>query len=303
MSEELADISAEPVIESPEASLETENADEALGDLSEAQVELIRKLTLKVDGEEIIEELPFDVTPEQAEYLKKELQLSRMSNKRAQEAADLRKKDAERERDLSSFMEYIQANPKEFLEKTGMNVKEFAEQVLEAEVEKMSMTAEERKILELQEQLEEKIKAEADAKAQSELEKQENLRNQYAAEYETDLMKAIETSGLDKNPEIISRMTQYMRVALEQGIDLSFSDIAPLVIESVNLQLNKLVGNMSIDQMIAAMGEDKVKQIIGTRKKVKKAPPTASSIKDTAAGKVGQKKVVKKNMTDFFKSL
>lgn len=276
------------------------NAEGAAEDL---KAELIRTLSLKVDGEEITEELPFDVTPEQAEYLTKQLQLAKMSNKRAQEAADLRKTDIQRNQDIQDFMEYIKTNPSEALSKLGIDVKDFSEKELEKEVEKMQMTDEEREIAELRSELESRKRAEDEAKSTAEEREQEVLRDKYAAEFEKDLLGALDSSQMPNNPEIVQRMNQYMRVALQNGIDLSFQDIIPLVSESINTELERLVSSTPTDKLIKMLGEENVKKIAGSRRK-KVAPPTANSVSDTAAGKSSEKKDKKKvRMDDFFRNL
>lgn len=290
-------------IEIPES---LDNVDEALEQGEEAaedlKAELIRTLNLKVDGEDFTEELPFDATPEMVEYLTKQAQLAKMSNKRAQESAELRKNDIQRNQDIQDFMEYIKENPGEALGKLGIDVKDFSEKQLEKEVEKMQMTDEERKISELQEELESIKKREDDAKSASDAREQEALKDKYAAEFEKDLLGALDESAMPNNPEIVQRMNQYMRVALQNGIDLSFGDIIPLVSQSVNSELERLISSTPTDKLIKMLGEDQVKGIIGSRKK-KVAPPTASSVKDTASGDKTEKKRSKVNMKDFFNSL
>ena len=98
-------------------------------------------------------------------------------------------------------------------------------------------------------------------------------------------------------------MNQYMRVALENGIDLNFSDILPLVSNNVNTELEKLLSSTPIDKLVAMLGEDKVKGIRNSGRKKKVAPPTANSVKDTGAGKTADSKQTRKNMSDFFNSL
>jgi hypothetical protein len=304
--------SAETPVESiSEASDASEEATPSQGEaeLQKALETKIKSLKLKIDGQEISEDLPFEVTPEQAEWLKKELQLARVSSKRMQEAAELRKKTIQSEEEVQNFINYLKANPMEVLEKMGLDTKEISEKRLQAEIEKMQMSDEERKIQELQEKVRAYEEEQKRIKEQSKLEREEALRNQYAAEYEKDLMATLEESGLGYNPEIIQRLNQYMHTALKLGINLSYKDLMPMVTESINADIAKLVSSFSVEQIEKLLGEDKIKGLVSKRKVVKKeVPPTAKSITDTTVAKTKEdpfKRVFKSgpNARDFFNGI
>lgn len=303
--EESSEIIEESTDEGIELSEGGESEDVSLDNetVEELKAELTRSLNLKIDGEDFTEELPFDATPEMIEYLTKQAQLAKMSNKRAQEAADLRKTDIQRNQEIQNFMEAIKEDPAAMLKQMGIDPKEFSEELLEKEVELMQMSESDRKIMELQNELADRVKAEENAKRESEVREQEALRDKYASEYEKDLMSALDASELPSNPELILRMNQYMKIALENGIDLNFNDILPLVSENVNSELTKLLSSTPIDKLVAMLGEDKVKGIRSSGRKKKVAPPTANSVKDTGSGKVSDKKKDKISMDDFFRNL
>lgn len=267
--------------------------------------EMIKTLKLKVDGEIITEELPFEVSPEHAEYLQKQLQLAKMAQKRAQETAELRKLDQSKAQQVEEFLAALKGNTKGVLEEMGLDVREFAEKVLEEEVQRMEMSEEERKILDLQEQLKKHQEKEEEAQRKAELAEQERVRDQYAAQYEKDLMSAINDNAMMNDPEIISRMTNLMRIALQNGIDLSFNDLAPIVEEEINASITKLARSKSPEQILKLLTEDQIKSLISSQKPKKEAPPTASSIKDTGAKAKKDDGPVKKtvSMNDFFKNL
>ena len=318
MSEEAAAVEAAPeVIESEGEILEegseeladsgeielSEDAELSSDDVEELKAELTRTLNLKVDGEDFTEELPFDATPEMLEYLTKQAQLAKMSNKRAQESADLRKVDNQRNIDIQNFIEAIKNDPAKMLSELGIDAREFSEEFLEKEVEKMQMSEEDRKIMELQDELTSIKKREDDSKRESEIREQEALRDKYAVEYEKDLLQALDSSELPNNPELILRMNQYMKIALENGIDLNFSDIIPLVSNNVNSELSKLLSSTPIEKLISMLGDEQLKGIRKSGRKVKVAPPSAGSIKDTGAGKSEDKPKTRQSMSDFFKNI
>ncbi len=132
-----------------EAGVEDEVADikEAIQEgASEKKVQsMIKKLTLKIDGQEVEREI--DISNE-AELVKM-MQMAEVSQKRMQESSELRKADIKKNADMEDFLAALKNNPKEVLEYLGHDVNKFAENVLEDEVKKMELSPEERKIQEL----------------------------------------------------------------------------------------------------------------------------------------------------------
>lgn len=301
-----SDTPADEQIEASETT-ETETPSGEQEVLQKSLESKIKSLKLKIDGVEVEENLPFEVSPEQAEWLRKELQLARVANKRMQEAADLRKSKLKTDEDVNSFLNALETDPMAVLEKLGINTKEISEKRLQAEIEKMQMSEEDRKIAELQEKIRLYEEEQTQLKEQARLEKEEAMKTQYAAEYEKDLLGAMDVMGLGNNPELVQRMNHYMASAIKLGIDISFNDLIPLIQESLNNDLMRLVPSLSIEQIEKLLGEDKIKGIVGKRKVVKKeAPPTASSIQDTATRKEENPfapKYKTVNAKDFFKKI
>lgn len=305
-------IDAASAVESQEPVVESEVVQEgqAEGEVTQEQAQqiqqMIKQLTVKVDGKEFIEELPFEISPEHAEYLTKQIQLAKMANKRAQEKAEIEKAANLKDQQLQEFFLALKEMPEAILEDMGIDKKEMAVRILEEEAKKLEMTDEERKILELQEELQEIKRREEAALKKAQTEESERLKNQYAAQFEKDLMEALEQSKLPKNPEIISRMSQYMRHALQNNIDLSFKDIVPLVQSSVTGDLKSLVASLPVDEIEKLLGDEIVKNIAGRRKPSKKEiPPRPDDIKDTGnieklKDELFRRKNRKLPMKDFF---
>src|SRR3990167_3492703 len=103
----------------------TEGADSqtAMNEVKEAEKKL-RKLKLKIDGEEIEEE--FD--PEDNDYLTKQFQLAKVAQKRMGEYSAL-------EKDVQEFFNLLKTNPKKVLTdpNIGLDLKEFAASIIEEE--------------------------------------------------------------------------------------------------------------------------------------------------------------------------
>jgi len=91
----------------------------------------IKKLKLKVDGQELEEELPFEIddNPEAVEYMTRQLQMSKAAQKRMGEHAQLQK-------EVKHFLEELRKNPKKILAdpSIGIDVKQLAAQIIEEEI-------------------------------------------------------------------------------------------------------------------------------------------------------------------------
>jgi len=271
-------------------------------------IKMVKELNIKVDGKDILKELPFEVSPEQAEYLTKQLQLAEMSQNRAQEAADLRKKDMQRSGELEEFLNTLKSNPEAILNQMGIDVNDFAEGIMNKEVEKMQMTDEERKILELEEKLREVREAEEKTKKAAEEKEQEDLRNKYAAEYEKNLMEAIDEHGLPNSPYIMGKMVNLVATAQQNGLDLDFKDVAGMVKEEHQADLNARISGLSADDLISMLSDEARKDIVAKsipKKDKKVAPPTADQVVETTKDLdlKDKKKFRQGRAEDFFKSL
>lgn len=254
---------------------------EAKEEMKEELRSNLKKLNIKVDGREI--EKQIDLAND--EELRKMLQLAEMSQKRAQRTAELEKKDAKVQRDLQEFFNYLQKDTANALRKMGIDIDSLSEKVMNERLEKAQMDPREREIIELQEKLKQKELEEQKARKRAEDIQMEALRSKYAAEYEKDLMNAIEKNGLPMNPEIMNRMTGYMRLALKNNIDVNFNEIVPLVKDQIINEIKAMASAMPLEVIENLLGEEKISQIFKKRKKVepikREAPPTANSIKDS----------------------
>lgn len=262
----------------------------------------IRKLKLKVDGQELEEELPFEIddNPEAVEYMTRQLQMSKAAQKRMGEHAQLQK-------EVKYFLEELRKNPKKILAdpSIGIDVKQLAAQIIEEEIansqkspeqlEKERLEAELRTLQEEREQEREELR-------QKEFERLQEIEYE---RYDNLMSKALETSDLPKSPYVVKKMADYMLLGLNEGIDVSPEDVLPLVREEIQNDLR---------EMFAVMPDEVIEKIVGkevfnrVRKKnvakAKTAPtPVKSAIKDTGASSksaASNNSVEKKSFRDFF---
>lgn len=300
---EVQEVPAEGQEVQPEVQGEAQPQSEAKEELKQEVKAQIKKLKIKVDGKELEKEL--DLANE-AELIKM-LQMSEMSNKRAQEAAELRKKHQARESELNNFLELLKDKPELILQQMGKNPVELAEKWLQEEVEKMQMDPKERRIKELEAEMKKIADEKAAAKQAQEEAQKKYLRDKYASDYELQLKKAMDSGSIPSEPELVNSMVSYMAKAIEQGIDISFDDIIPLVKNSHRNIVKSTLKGFSAQELLELLSEAQVNDLLVKKAPPKKkvAPPTAQQIKD-AGEKVEENSGPKfrtQSASEFFRNL
>lgn len=280
----------------------------AEGEAQEAAVEAkkeaarIRKLKLKVDGQELEEELPFELddNPEVVEYMTRQLQLSKAAQKRMAESSQLQK-------EVKYFLEELRKNPKKVLAdpSIGIDVKQLAAQIIEEEIANAQKSPEQLE----KERLENELKS---LQEEREREREEAREKEFARlqeieyeRYDTLISKAIETSDLPKSPYVVKKIADYMLLGLNEGIDVSPEDVLPLVRDEIQNDLRDMFAVMPDEVIEKIVGKDVFNRV---RKKnvakAKSAPqPVKSAIKDTGVSTKASSTssdAQKKTFRDFF---
>lgn len=262
---------------------------------------MLKSLKLKFNGKEIEEALPFEIPDNQEaiEYMKKHLQMSKLSQTKSQELSNLQK-------EAVKFIEDLRKNPRKVLSDPtiGVDLKKIAVEMIEEEIENAKKSPE---------QIEkEKLQAELKAmKDEREREKEENrkrdserITQQEFERYDMLLSQALDKSDLPKTPYTVKKMADYMIMAVNEGLDVTPEDVLPLVKEEMQNDLK---------EMFAVMPEDVIEQLIGkdvltkirkkNLQKAKQAQVAAKpQIQDTGKAKESSKTDAEKkqSMKDFF---
>jgi hypothetical protein len=300
-SDSLESTQATEGLESAAAEGEAAQAQSAQSAAAKKEAARIKKLKLKVDGQELEEELPFEIddNPEAVEYMTRQLQMSKAAQKRMGEHAQLQK-------EVKYFLEELRKNPRKILAdpSIGIDVKQLAAQIIEEEIANSQKSPEQLE----KERLENELRALQEEREQEreELRQKEFARLQEIEyeRYDNLMSKALETSDLPKSPYVVKKMADYMLLGLNEGIDVSPEDVLPLVREEIQNDLR---------EMFAVMPDEVIEKIVGkevfsrVRKKnvakAKSAPaPVKSSIKDTGASSKAATSAAseKKSFRDFF---
>lgn len=259
---------------SPSEKIASESAKKEIEEKKEEIKNLKKKFALTVDGKN--EDFELDLGNE--DEIKKHLQKSRAADKRFQEAAEVRKAAME-------FIDQLRKNPKKVLAdpNIGIDVRKFAEEILNDEIKEMEKSPEQREKEKLQRELED-LKKQAQERDESAKQAEfSRLQMEQERILETEISAALDIGGMPKTPRTVKAMAEMMMIALENGIDLSPKDIAPLVKNTTLSEFKEVVSSLTDDQLEDFLG----KEVIGRLRKKSiarsKAVPSANAIKSTGA--------------------
>lgn len=275
----------EELQESESEELTEEEIQAAEESLSEEEKDLIDELVLKVDGKEVVKKLPFKVSKEHVDYIRKQEQLAAVAQKRMQEAAMLKKQNEDVQGELKEFFsrlrgddgdellaellggETVEAMAKRVLQKKLAEAEKSPEQLAAEKAEKERQN----KIKELEEKL--KAKEEAERKMKE---------DQQAKEIEEGIISAIESQGLPSDPRVISRFAQAMRAGVKYGVDLKPEEVAPIIKNQMYEDAKFQLSSLSDDELENMLGKDRITSL---RKnfisRIRKSVPSKNQIKDT----------------------
>ncbi len=227
---------------------------------TEAKSEAKRRLLqLKVDGKE--EQLDVDSMPD--EQLAIELQLAKAARKRMQEAAELKKQ-------VSTLMEAIKKDPISALKDPAfgnLDVRKMVEDRLIEEYQNQQLPEHERKIKELEKQLEsERKEKEERMRVEQEATKAKSLAELEAktlSEIEKDFGEALESSGLPCTRETMAMMAEVQATYLDKyNITLTPAQLASEVDNRIQQQAKYVLSKLSGDSLIKYLGQDMVDAIV-----------------------------------------
>lgn len=288
----------------PTASAEISNSEVESGEESEespqptpAEIKKIKKLKLKFNGKEVEEDLPFEVEEQHADWLIKQRQKAMLADHKAREYAQL-------EQEVGAFIQELRKNPKKALTNPaiGLDVKELAASILQEEIERSQKTPEQLRAEEAEAKLQELMEEREREKKDLELKQLEMLTEREYERYDNLMSSALESSDLPKSPYVVKKMTEYMIMAVENGIDIDPKDVLPLIREEIHSDIQQMFGAMPVEVIEQIMGKELLGKLKSKRVASAKAPvPIKAAVKDVAISKEEKKEPVKKQtVRDFF---
>lgn len=254
-----------------------------------------KNLKLKVDGQEIDEEIDFD----DEEALIRNLQLAKVAQKRMNEKSVL-------EKQMGAFLQMLQENPDKAMREIGLDPEDFAVKTLQKKIEDEQKSPEQRELEKLKRELEEhrnKTKRDEDERRNTELSR---LQVEQEKKIEDGMIASLERHSLPNQPLVVKKMAEVMLTALENNIDIDPIEAGSIVKKELEEDMKSYVNALPDEALEAFLGKER---LVSMRKKqvqaVKKAAETASSVQQTgnsAVNKDEKKSTAKKlNMRDFIR--
>jgi hypothetical protein len=268
------------------------------GEISKKEAQVLRKkLVLKVDGEEIEEEVDWN----DEDGLKKHLQKSKAFDKRSKEFSSYKT-------NVDAFLKRLQDDPESLLEEMGYDVDSMSEKRLSKKIEELKKSPEQLEKEKMQKELEslkKRIESEEKEKERLELEAK---RNQHAMEIQEGIMKGLEDtkSKLPKdNPRVIEMIGQNMLFAMKNGYpNVTPKDVIPIVERQYRDEIRKFMDISPEDLIEEFVGKDNLaryrkKQLAASRSSVKTETPK-QMIRDTGTSKPKEEVKEKKSFKKLF---
>jgi hypothetical protein len=248
------------------------SASEAGAQTETAQQKADRKRKLKVFGKE--EEV--DLGSLSDDDLVRALQKGKAADRVMQDAAELR-------RQWQEAVEHIKKDPFSALknEVFGVDLEKLAEERLAQKYQEMTMPEQERKMLQLQRELEAVKQREAQQKTQQETVARKQFEDAVAKQTEDQFVKALTEHDLPVSRETIYMMAEVAKVNLDHGIELDERQLAAEVRHRLTGMHQHVTKSLKGEQLIKYLGDDIVKEILAysvEQAKAKRRPTGAPPI-------------------------
>jgi hypothetical protein len=289
--------------ESGSVELPTEASIDADPNLTKAEKReakrLLKELELKYNGKVTKEKLPFEIPEEHADWMRRQMQLAKMSQVKAQEQAAL-------ERDVVAFFNELRENPKKALSNPniGVDVKKLVAEILEEELENAQKTPEQLALEEKERQIKELMERERQREEELRRIQEEKIIEQAAQEFDIQMSETLDKFNIPRTPLAIKKMAEYMSLAIENMEQPDMDLIGQIVEEELMNDYRQHLHSLPPERIVQLLGEEVFEKVRKDRvSKMKKAQPTVKAIsKDTAQTKPKEepKPVKKQSFKDFF---
>jgi len=259
---------------------------EAKPNPTKAEKKMLRELKIKFNGKDYTESLPFEIEDNQAnrDYMTKQLQMSRLAQSKSADFAALQKQ-------AYQLVEDLQKNPRKVLQNPnlGIDVKKLAAEIIEEEFANSQKSPDQLEREKLQQELKALKEDRENEKKTFQEKERERMTTEAANRYDQEFTAAISASDLPKSPYVVKKMAELMSIAVSENLDVSASDVMPLVREQIVNDIKEMFGAMPEDVIESIVGKDifnKVRKKNIANAKQKQAPTTLKgSVQDIGAKK------------------
>lgn len=270
-----------------EETLEEQQAEQEAKAQAEAAASSKKKFNVKVNNKAREVELDLANEKEVQKYIEKALG----ADDKFQEAAYMRKA-------VEELVKELKTNPRAVLmhEAIGINLKEFAQQILNEELAEMEKTPEQKKLEEMENKLRKYEEEKKKLEEEKEQERKAKLDEIAIQKLDDQITDALSNSDLPKSAYVLKRIADTMESAFSMGYtDVTVEQIIPFVEEQITGEISRL-----FDEAPEQTASKLMEKIVGKKNldkyrktkvaKAKQAVSTASAVKDTGTKAPEKKK-------------
>jgi hypothetical protein len=234
-----------------------------------------RKYSLKVDGQDIEEELSDD-------DIRVRLQKSHAVDKRFAEVANQRKQ-------IEAALSQLKNDPAKALKEiAGLDLDEWAEKRILERYQEAMMPEAEREKAEMQRKLADYERQFEEQKTSAESAKQQAYEQQVFEKTEQEFIQAVETLGYDKGfsrTVLVPMMAEIAESALDYGVELTPSQMASEANKRLETIHRRQVQGLKGEQLLKYLGDDVVTEAIRAKLAATRGSAAAPSTPPPAARK------------------
>jgi hypothetical protein len=224
-----------------------------------APVDKVAADKIKVDSKAeavVIQKIKVGDTEYDESTLKSMIEKSKGADKKFLEAAQARK-------EAIRFFKMAKENPREFLEKTGLDPKKFAYDEVAKDIQDKLRDPKEVELEKAQARLKEYEAKEAAEKQRFEEERVARQAKSLEERFHAEAIAALEKHpAIPKNGFSVAKMAKYIEVVQQKtGELLSFEDVAGVIENDIKAEVNGLLKGASAEQLVGLIGEEGVEAI------------------------------------------
>jgi len=248
VAEDVVNEVSEEVVEH-ETDVEVDSESEVSEDAEvEAEASEEKLYEVKVDGETL--RLPLN-------DILNGFQLNSTAHKRLKEAAQAQK-------EARQLQELLQHNPIEAIKRAGVSEKsfqEFVEKYLYEQYKYEEMSPEQKELEDLRRYRAEQEQNQKQRQEQEQRAKQEQEVQFYQEQLAESYSKALETAGVPKSEQAVSRLAQIQLDAMESGWDMPIEMAVDQYVKEQRSLVDSYIQSLDEDQIESVIGKDRIKAI------------------------------------------
>jgi hypothetical protein len=281
-------------------SAESIDADPSLSKAQKKEAKkLLKELELKYNGKVSKERLPFEIPEEHADWMRRQMQMAKMAQVKAQESSAL-------ERDVLEFFNELRQNPRKALSNPefGVDIKKLAAEILEEELANAQKSPEQLERERLEIELRELREREKHRDEELRRIQEEKIVEQAAQEFDIQMSETLDKYNIPRTPLAIKKMAEYMSLAIQNQEHPDMEVIGQLVEEEMMTDYRDHLNSLPPERIVQLLGEEVFDKVRKDRvSKMKKGQPSVKALaKDTAQPKqkTEEKALKKQSFKDFF---